>query len=55
MVNYDTKGQFVSVTCDKCHAPNPPLADLIINHGLNGLGWDCKGGKHICPTCKPSE
>ena len=52
MVEYDSKGQFVRIKCDTCQKPSPPTADLIINHGLIGMGWDCRGGSHICPDCK---
>lgn len=52
MVEQDDKGEFVTIRCDKCGAKSPPTEDLIINHGLIGLGWYCAGGKHVCPDCK---
>ena len=52
MIERDKRGQFVRIRCDGCDAPSPATDALIINHGLNGMGWDCKGGKHKCPTCK---
>lgn len=55
MVKYDEKGQFDRVVCDKCEAGSPPTADLIVNHGLTGMGWKCSGGSHICPGCKEPE
>ena len=51
-VEYDSKGDFVAIRCDKCGAPNPPTEDLLMNRGLVGLGWYCAGGKHLCPDCK---
>lgn len=52
MIERDSVGQFIRIRCDKCGEPAPPSADLIVNRGLNGLGWDCKGGKHVCPAHK---
>lgn len=52
MVEYDDKGDFVAVRCDKCGKHNPPTEDLMMNRGLVGLGWYCAGGKHVCPDCK---
>lgn len=52
MIERNENDEFVRVRCDGCGEPSPPTSDLIINHGLNGLGWDCKGGKHRCPVCK---
>jgi len=52
MIERDNNDQFVRIRCDGCGEPSPPTSDLIINRGLNGMGWDCKGGKHKCPTCK---
>lgn len=54
MVEYDDKGEFVAIRCDKCGKHNPPTDDLIANRGLVGLGWYCAGGKHVCPDCKES-
>lgn len=52
VVEQDDKGEFVTIRCDKCGKTSPPTDDLIINHGLIGLGWYCAGGKHVCPDCK---
>ena len=52
MVERDDQGEFVAIRCDKCGKTSPPTDDLIINHGLIGLGWYCAGGKHVCPDCK---
>lgn len=52
MIEVNDKDEFVRIRCDRCSEPSPPTADLCINHGLVGMGWDCKGGKHVCPTCR---
>lgn len=52
MIERDKTGDFVRIRCDRCDCPAPPSDNLIINHGLIGLGWDCKGGKHVCAICK---
>lgn len=52
MIERNARDEFVRVRCDGCGLPAPANADLIVNHGLNGLGWDCRGGSHKCPVCK---
>ncbi len=52
MVERDQSGEFVRIRCDKCEKPSPPTSDLIVNHGLIGMGWNCRGGSHVCPDCK---
>lgn len=39
------------IECDVegCGERSPPDAILIKSHGLQGLGWYCKGGHHRCP------
>lgn len=55
MIQRDNKGDFECIRCDCCGQPAPPTDNRIINHGLNGIGWHCTGGKHVCPapTCQP--
>lgn len=55
MVERDTKGDFVRIKCDDCGKPSPSKSDLIINHGLIGMGWKCTGGSHVCPDCKDEK
>lgn len=50
MVERDSKGDFAAIRCDKCGLHAPPTSDLVINHGLIGMGWECHGGTHICPA-----
>lgn len=52
MVERDDKDQFVAIRCDKCGKNSPPTSELIINKGLIGMGWFCRGGSHVCPDCK---
>lgn len=52
MVKYDEHGQYDKIVCDNCEEPSPPTSDLIIHHGLTGMGWKCLGGKHVCPDCR---
>ena len=52
MVERDDAGEFVRIRCDWCDAPAPPTADLIINFGLNNMGWHCMGGNHTCASCR---
>ena len=52
MIVYDENRQFKAIECDGCRVSSPPTAEIFIHHGLNGMGWDCRGGKHRCPTCK---
>ena len=53
MIERDDNDEFVRIRCDVCRAPAPPNSDLIINHGLNGMGWHCMGGTHLCPEHRP--
>lgn len=52
MVEQDDKGNLVAIRCDSCGKASPPTEELIINKGLIGMGWFCKGGSHVCPDCK---
>lgn len=52
MVERDDKDQFVAIRCDKCGKNSPPTSELIINKGLIGMGWFCRGGSHVCPDCR---
>lgn len=53
MVERDDKDEFVRIRCDTCDNPAPSTTAPFLNHGLIGLGWDCKGGRHVCPKCVP--
>lgn len=57
MIQRNDKKEFERIRCDVCGEPAPSIPDRIINHGLNGLGWKCSGGKHVCPapTCQPTK
>jgi len=55
MIERDKNDQFVRIRCDVCNEPSPPTDDMFINRGLNNMGWQCLGGTHKCPTCKPAE
>lgn len=35
---------------DGCEIVAPPAAEVLKGHGLNNMGWHCKGGAHYCPT-----
>lgn len=52
MIERDDKDQFVRIRCDVCNKPAPPSDAPFLNHGLIGIGWDCKGGKHVCSDHK---
>jgi len=55
MVKYDENDQFKHIACDLCEKPSPPTEELIVNHGLTGLGWKCLGGSHHCPDCRDDK
>lgn len=44
-----TSDDYLGIKCDKCETMAPPAADIIINHGLIRMGWECHGGTHLCP------
>ena len=55
MIQYQENGQFKAIKCDvaDCEATNPPIPTPSLNEGLIGLGWHCRGGKHLCPKHLP--
>lgn len=54
-VKYDKDDRFEDIVCDKCGKGSPSTADLILNHGLTGMGWKCSGGSHVCAGCVELE
>ena len=50
----DEEGTFLYVECDDCKREAPSSIEELSKkqpHGLIGLGWECLGGKHVCPEC----
>lgn len=45
------------IECDVegCGEKSPPATVLLKSHGLQGLGWYCKGGHHRCPKHAEDE
>lgn len=39
MIERDTNGEFLNIACDDCYEPAPSVSALVINKGLQGLGW----------------
>lgn len=52
MIERDQKDDFVAIRCDDCGIVAPSTADKFLNVGLNGMGWLCVGGTHLCEACK---
>ena len=42
-------GEYIGVHCDVCSKPSPPVDKVMAGHGLNNMGWYCRGGNHFCP------
>lgn len=52
MFTFDDRGQFVGIRCEECDRAAPPAREILNGHGLVNMGWECHGGKHICPECR---
>jgi hypothetical protein len=48
-------GDRIKISCNGCGAEAPPASEILAGHGLNNMGWQCLGGTHLCPSCKPQE
>ena len=45
----DDGNALIVITCDKCGREAPPATEILAGHGLNNMGWRCRGGSHLCP------